>query len=112
LGKGERRMRIEVMQPTGYLDATTTNDFRQQANSILDRKPDVILVDLKNLKQMDSSGLGALIFALRSAKAIGCKFAICSISEYIDFLLEVTSVKALFEIFENRSQFDRSLRKV
>jgi anti-anti-sigma factor len=105
-------MRIEVMQPTGYLDATTTNDFRQQANSILDRKPDVILVDLKNLKQMDSSGLGALIFALRSAKAIGCKFAICSISEYIDFLLEVTSVKALFEIFENRTQFDRSLRKV
>ena len=105
-------MRIEVMQPTGYLDATSTNDFRQQASHILDRKPDVLLVDLKNLKQMDSSGLGALIFALRSAKAMGCKFAICSISDYIDFILEVTSVKALFEIFENRVQFDRSLRKV
>ena len=52
-------MRIEVMQPTGYLDATSTNDFRQQTSDILDRKPDVILVDLKNLKQMDSSGLGA-----------------------------------------------------
>jgi anti-anti-sigma factor len=54
---------------------------------------------------MDSSGLAALIFVLRSAKAIGCKFALCSISEYIDFLLEATSMNALFDVFENRSQF-------
>jgi len=108
----KKEMRIEVMQPTGYLDATSTNYFRQQASHILDRKPDAILVDLKHLKQMDSSGLGALIFALRSAKAIGCKFAICSISEYVDFLLEVTSVKALFDIFENAKQFEHSLKKV
>jgi len=105
-------MRIEVMQPTGHLDANSTNYFRQQASHALDRKPDVLLIDLKHLKQMDSSGLGALIFALRSAKAIGCKFAICSISEYIDFLLEVTSMKTLFDIFENRSQFERSFKKV
>jgi anti-sigma B factor antagonist len=107
--KGEQAMRIEVMQPTGNLNATSTNHFRQQANSVLDRKPDVLLIDLKHLKQMDSSGLGALIFVLRSAKAIGCKFALCSISEYIDFLLEVTSMKALFDVFENRSQFEHSL---
>jgi anti-anti-sigma factor len=105
-------MHIEIMQPTGYLDATSTNYFRQQASNILDKRPDVILVDLKHLKQMDSSGLGALVFALRSAKAIGCKFAICSISEYIDFLMDVTSIKSLFEIFDNRAQFETSLRKV
>ena len=110
--KGEQAMRIEVMQPTGNLNATSTNHFRQQANSVLDRKPDVLLIDLKHLKQMDSSGLGALIFVLRSAKAIGCKFALCSISEYIDFLLEATSMKALFDVFENRSQFEHSLKKV
>ncbi len=104
-------MRIEIMQPTGHLDATSTNYFRQQASNVLDRKPDVLLVDLKHLKQMDSSGLGALVFVLRSAKAIGCKFAICSVSEYIEFLLEVSSMKSLFEVFENRSQFELSLRK-
>ena len=104
-------MRIEIMQPTGHLDATSTNYFRQQASNVLDRKPDVLLVDLKHLKQMDSSGLGALVFVLRSAKAIGCKFAICSLSEYIDFLLEVSSMKSIFEVFEDRSQFELSLRK-
>ncbi len=105
-------MRIEIMQPTGHLNSTSTNYFRQQASYVLDRKPDVLLIDLKHLKQMDSSGLGALIFALRSAKAIGCKLALCSISEYIDFLLEVTSMKPLFDVFESRSQFERSLKKV
>ncbi|PZU95715.1 MAG: anti-sigma factor antagonist [Pseudanabaena sp.] len=105
-------MRIEVIQPTGHLNATSTNYFRQQASQVLDSKPDVLLIDLKHLKQMDSSGLGALIFALRSAKAIGCKFALCSISEYVSFLLDVTSLKSLFQVFENRSQFERSLRKV
>jgi anti-anti-sigma factor len=105
-------MRIEVMQPTGHLDSASTNHFRRQASNVLDRKPDVLLVDLKHLKQMDSSGLGALIFALRSAKAIGCKFALCSISEYVDFLLEATSMRALFDVFENRNQFESSLKKV
>ncbi|MBD2176036.1 STAS domain-containing protein [Pseudanabaena sp. FACHB-1998] len=105
-------MRIEVMQPTGHLDATSTNYFRQQASNVLDGKPDVLLIDLQHLKRMDSSGLGALVFALRSSRAIGCKFAICSISEYIDFLLEATSMKSLFEVFENRNQFERSLKKV
>ncbi len=105
-------MRIEVMQPTGHLDATSTNYFRQQASNVLDSKPDVLLIDLQHLKRMDSSGLGALVFALRSSRAIGCKFALCSISEYIDFLLEVTSMKNLFEVFENRNQFERSLKKV
>ncbi|WP_434685422.1 STAS domain-containing protein [Pseudanabaena minima] len=105
-------MHIEVMQPTGHLNATSTNYFRQQASHVLDRKPDVLLIDLKHLKQMDSSGLGALIFALRSAKAIGCRFALCSISEYIEFLLEATSMKNLFDVFENRSQFEHSLKKV
>lgn len=105
-------MRIEVMQPTGHLDSTSTNYFRQQASHVLDSKPDVLLIDLKHLKQMDSSGLGALVFALRSAKAMGCKFALCSISEYIDFLLDATSMKGLFEIFENRNQFERFLKKV
>jgi anti-anti-sigma factor len=105
-------MRIEVMQPTGHLDSTSTNYFRQQASNVLDGKPDVLLIDLQHLKRMDSSGLGALVFALRSSRAIGCKFAICSISEYIDFLLEATSMKNLFEVFENRNQFERSLKKV
>lgn len=105
-------MRIEVIQPTGYLNAASTNYFRQQASQVLDSKPDVLLIDLKHLKQMDSSGLGALIFALRSAKAIGCKFALCSMSEYVSFLLDVTSLKGLFQVFENRSHFERSLRKV
>ena len=105
-------MRIEVMQPTGHLDSTSTNYFRQQTSNVLDSKPDALLIDLKHLKQMDSSGLGALVFALRSARAIGCKFAICSISEYISFLLEVTSLSSLFEVFENRNHFERSLKKV
>ena len=105
-------MYIEVIQPTGHLDATSTNYFRQQASHVLDQKPDVILIDLKHLKQMDSSGLGALIFALRSANAIGCKLPLCSISEYIDFLLEATSMKSLFDVFESRSQFEGSLKKV
>ena len=105
-------MRIEVMQPTGHLDATSTDHFRRQASAILDRKPDALLVDLTYIKQMDSSGLGALVFALRSSHVIRCKFALCSINEHLMFLLEVTSMQKLFEVFANRQEFERSLKKV
>jgi len=105
-------MRIEFMQPTGHLDATTTNHFRQQVSAILDRKPDALLIDFTYLKQIDSSGLGALVFALRSSHGIKCKFALCALSENISFLLEATSMQNLFQVFANRQEFERSLRKV
>jgi len=105
-------MHIEVMQPTGHLNATSTNYFREQASAILDRKPDALLVDMTYIKQMDSSGLGALVFALRSSHVIKCKFALCSLSENILFLLQATSMQGLFEVFANRQEFERSLRKV
>ena len=105
-------MRIEVLQPTGHLDATSTDHFRRQASAILDRKPDALLVDLTYIKQMDSSGLGALVFALRSSHAIHCKFGLCSLNENITFLLEATSMQGLFEVFANRQEFERSLKKV
>lgn len=105
-------MHIEVIEPEGYLNSTNVNNFRQQARNVLENKPDVILIDMKYLKQMDSSGLGALLFVLRSASAIECKLALCSINEYVGFLIEATSMKDLFKIFKNRNQFESSLEKV
>ncbi len=51
-------MRIEVMQPTGHLDATSTNYFRQQTSNVLDRQPDVLLIDVTTPSPNSRTSIG------------------------------------------------------
>jgi anti-anti-sigma factor len=54
---------------------------------------------------MDSSGLGALVLALKGVRAAGSKLFVCSINEQIKILFELTSMDRVFEIFENQEKF-------
>jgi anti-sigma B factor antagonist len=100
---------IEVMQPSGKLNATNSKNFRSQASEVLNAMPDILLIDMQDLSMMDSSGLGALVFILNHSKAAGCRLALCSLNEQLRFLFSTTALHILFDIFENRADFETGL---
>ena len=58
---------------------------------------------------MDSSGLGALVLALKTVRGAGLKMFVCSINEQIKMLFELTSMDRVFEVFENREEFEQKV---
>jgi anti-anti-sigma factor len=58
---------------------------------------------------MDSSGLGALVLALKTVRAAGSKLFICSVNEQIKMLFELTSMDRVFEIFPTREDFENAV---
>lgn len=101
---------VKVLQPSGILDGTKAGQFRQEISNLVDSdKVDIVLIDFQDVTFMDSSGLGALVLALKTVRAAGAKLFICSVNEQIRMLFELTSMDRVFEIFPTREEFENAV---
>ena len=100
---------VKVVQPAGILDGTKAGQFRQEISNLVDSGVDIVLVDFQDVTFMDSSGLGALVLALKTVRAAGGKLFICAVNEQIKMLFELTSMDRVFEIHANREEFENAL---
>ncbi|NEO56250.1 MAG: STAS domain-containing protein [Okeania sp. SIO3B5] len=99
---------VKYIQPNGILDGTKATAFRQEISEQVEAGADIILIDFKDVTFMDSSGLGALVLALKTVRAAGSQLVVCSINEQVRILFELTSMDRVFEIFPNREDFDKA----
>lgn len=97
---------IRVIQPHGILDGTQADQLRNQVNDCLIAGAGCILIDFQDVTFMDSSGLAALIGAVRLVRDQGKKLCLCSVNQQIKMLLELTSMDRIFQVFANREDFD------
>ena len=99
---------ITYIEPSGILDGTKATSFRQEISEQVNAGAGVIVIDLKDVTFMDSSGLGALVLALKTVRAAQGQLVICSINEQIKILFELTSMDRVFKIFPNREEFEKA----
>lgn len=102
---------IQVIEPKGILDGTKAADFHHQIEQSVESGVHTILVDFSNVTFMDSSGLGALVKALKILKTAEVELFLCSINEQIKMLFELTSMDEYFSILDNHEEFTKQLKK-
>ncbi len=100
---------VKVVQLSGSLDSTQSQEFKQSISEIVNREDyvKVLLIDLRNLTFMDSSGLGALVLAFKALRSAGKRMVICSINEQVRILFELTGMDKVFEIFPSQEEFNK-----
>ncbi|MEL6928969.1 MAG: STAS domain-containing protein [Cyanobacteria bacterium J06600_6] len=101
---------IQIIEPKGILDGTKAADFQHQVEQSIESGVHTILVDFHQVTFMDSSGLGALVKALKTVKAADVSFFLCSINEQIGMLFELTSMDEYFTILRDRQEFKQQLK--
>ena len=70
-----------------------------------------IVLDVKDVTMIDSSGLGALIAAYSSAKQNGAAMRLCNLGTHFNELLQVTKLYTIFEISSSQADAVRSFSK-
>ena len=58
---------VKILEPSGILDSIKGHELRLEINDAVNAGTDIVLIDLKNIKFMDSSGLGALVSAKKNS---------------------------------------------
>ncbi len=87
-----------VVKLKGRLDASTMQAFKDEFSGLMGDPPARLVVDLKDVSFIDSSGLGSLISVLRSVRRTGGDLKLVDLPERIQAVFELTRLHKVFEI--------------
>lgn len=102
--------KVNVFQPTRILTSINAVDVQEWARECLDTQEKILLIDLRNVSFMDSSGLGALLSIQKMVKSSGGELALCNLQGQARMLFEMTTTNGLFSIYENQSEFESQFK--
>jgi len=78
-----------------------TKDFNELLHKLIDEGKKNIIVDLSDVKFMNSSGLGMLIGGLTTMKKANGHLKLARVTEKIESLLIITKLITIFECYES-----------
>ena len=98
---------VVVIQPTGRLNMMAAPALRKQLNDLVESGGSRIVVDLSTTEFIDSSGLGALIAALKIARKSGGDLRIAAPTRQVCTVLELSNLDRILRPYESaESAFD------
>lgn len=89
--------------PCEQLDASNAKEFKRDVAPLLDACAKVVL-DLGELRFIDSSGLGAILSCLRQLNAKGGELKLCALGKPVRALFELVRMHKIFEIHGTREE--------
>ncbi|MBD1898444.1 STAS domain-containing protein [Trichocoleus sp. DQ-A3] len=99
---------FKIVKSPDIFDSSRAAQFHQEIENLIDAGVKFVLLDLKNVTFISSSGLMALVSMVRLTRSAGCKILLYSKSEQVRILLEMTGLDQVLETF-NKSEGFQSL---
>ena len=90
---------VAIFRPHGTMEAQTASRFREEASNFLGAGS--LVFDLSDVPFIDSSGLGALIGAIRRTRERGGRAVVCVPRQPVARLLEVVGLDRLVTVCDS-----------
>jgi anti-anti-sigma factor len=88
-----------VLRVTGNVDSGTSDELLDTIENFLGADPlSRLILNLEDVKRVDSSGIGVLLAGLRDAEKEHVRFTLCGLRKPLREMLERTRLANLFEI--------------
>ena len=96
-----------IILPGDNLDSSNVSEFREQIDTVIQSSSSVVF-DLRHVKFVDSSGLGAILSCMRRLKDKGGDLKLCRMTKQVRVLAELVNMHKIFEIFETGEEAVRA----
>ena len=80
-----------------------SNAVREKVKSLIAEGKKKIVLDMKNIDYIDSSGLGTLVTAHLSANTQGAAMRLCNLSRKFSEVLLLTKLTAVFQVYSTEA---------
>ncbi|MFE6076133.1 anti-sigma F factor antagonist [Paenibacillus sp. NPDC057886] len=98
----EHHRGILIVRLSGELDHHTADMVRMQMDEAIQRRQcEHLILSLKDLQFMDSSGLGVILGRYKLIKNKGGKMVVCDVNPPVYRLLEMSGLFKIMPIYEN-----------
>ncbi|MGL4370246.1 MAG: STAS domain-containing protein [Spirochaetota bacterium] len=94
----------KIVSINGEVDLYNVSELKKTLFSITDGANASVVVDMKEVNYMDSSGIGALVAGQKKMKAHSGKFALMNIHDDVLNILKLATLDKFFKIYENEDE--------
>ena len=110
--KLNKQKNINLFHLSGELiDRNQASALLAEIDESISKGESKILLNLQELKYINSSGLNVLINILTKARKVGGEVAICCVNKKITELLVITKLDSIFNVKENEEKAIEILNK-
>lgn len=92
---------VLVIEIDGRLDTTNYQRLENRLLELIESGIKTIILNCEKLVYLSSSGLRVLLVAFKKMKAVDGSFALCSLSENISEVLEISGFNSIFTILSH-----------
>jgi len=107
----ERYNAVVIELKGNVMGGEDTKEFNDKLHKLIDEGKKNIIVDLHDVKFMNSSGLGMLIGGLTTVKKSEGTFRLSRVTDKIESLLIITKLITIFETFKTIEEATESFSK-
>jgi anti-sigma B factor antagonist len=94
-----------IVDVVGDIDLYNSPQVRRVMLEVLHQKPAVrVIVNLKSVRYIDSSGVASLVEGLKVSRELGSRFILFGLSPAAREVLELSRLIKIFEVYENEEQ--------
>ena len=95
---------VFVVMPAGRIDGESAYPFRRLMETSIGEESGGVIIDCKDLQELTSAGLSALLVIARQMEDSGTAFALCSLTPRIAGVLHVTGFDRILPICATRDE--------
>ena len=89
---------IQILELTGELDFHTSPEFRDRLHAVIEKQATKLLVNLKKVSYIDSSGLATFIEALQKVKKKAGRMVLTELAPAVRSVFEIAKLDDVFSL--------------
>ena len=100
-----RNDKVTILDLSGDIDFANSPEVRQSVlREIREIRTSRVVVNLSQVRYIDSSGVASLIEGLKAARDLGSRFILIGLSTSAREVLQLSRLIKVFEIYDNEEQ--------
>lgn len=100
-----RQEQTTIFDVSGDIDFANCREVRQSVlDEIQERRAGRVLVNLRQVRYIDSSGVASLVEGLKASRDLGSRFILIGLSPAAREVLQLSRLIKVFEIYDSEEQ--------
>lgn len=100
----ESHREVDLLRVAGRLDLVSSSTLKDAIRGRLAERRVHIILNLERVDFINSSGLGALISAMKDIRLSDGRLVLCGLTPYVDEIFEITGLKKVFDTYQTEAE--------
>lgn len=100
---------VEVVRLAGDLNAAVAGPTKDEIQRVIDSGRSRLVLDLEDVRFVDSSGLSVLVAALKAARAVGGDLVLAGLKPEVESIIQLTRLHRVLNLYADEGAAVASL---